>query len=505
MHSRDETKLHNGIERPVACAPSQPAVPPPVARSTTSDTLSDDISLDIRPHSTSIASNGGLDEEPDHHDIHTRTSPRIDSSTSGSLFACAERPERGPDLYWISEKKADHDMTSQLFQISNSSRVSVIPGVEILHHGGDLARVKSNQSDSNGASDFIYPLLPEETLSTYGKDSDTKAVKFKLKPYQKLSLGDLPSGWKQFTHPEGQPYFFHAEKRIVTEAWLWDEDEMKILNKFIFEIQGFVRTRRLTQPSDTHLFLEWQHWNFFPHINKPAPELFELVLNTITDARTDVQSSRETTTNYSTGELKEMAEIVEAASGSRFMLRDQYLNFYGQYGARIDRYQSIYAFEKHRRSWLIQILSFLLFAAPNVHLNAIEELWVDQLARKAPCVDFFAKLINQWGEHIVHASILLNANVSFLAIRSNDPSKNSATVLPVRTAAQIASYISVVTSFGSMMLALLLVRQHKTREFDADANVEEFQRYFLKQKSPTRGFEALAIVYSLPYALLTWA
>ncbi|KAG5636729.1 hypothetical protein H0H81_007058 [Sphagnurus paluster] len=244
MYSCDETKLHNEIEQPVVCTLSQPAVTPSITYSKAS---SDDISVDVRPPSPSIISDDGADAEPDY--IHTRPSPSGDSSTLGS------------------RKGKGDDMTSQLFQISNSSRVSVIPGADILHHGGDLARFRSNQSDSDAVSDFIYPILLKDTLR-YKRERkiDTKDVKFELKPYQKLSLGHLPSGWKQFAHPEGQPYFYHAEKRIVTENWLWDEDEMKILNKFIFEIEEFVRTRRLEQPPDTHLFLEWredsegQHW-----------------------------------------------------------------------------------------------------------------------------------------------------------------------------------------------------------------------------------------------------
>lgn len=57
------------------------------------------------------------------------------------------------------------------------------------------------------------------------------------------------------------------------------------------------------------------------------------------------------------------------------------------------------------------------------------------------------------------ASILLTANVAFLAIPSNNSNN-----LYIRSATQIASYVSVVASSSSMMLALLLRRQHRTRE-----------------------------------------
>ena len=56
--------------------------------------------------------------------------------------------------------------------------------------------------------------------------------------------------------------------------------------------------------------------------------------------------------------------------------------------------------------------------------------------------------------------------MAFLAIPSND--SNSAPIVlnspPRHSAIQICSYVSVVTSFSSMMLALLLQRQYKARE-----------------------------------------
>ena len=56
------------------------------------------------------------------------------------------------------------------------------------------------------------------------------------------------------------------------------------------------------------------------------------------------------------------------------------------------------------------------------------------------------------------ATVLLNANVAFLAIPSVDPGSNNN-----RTAAQIVSYISIVTSTGSIIIALLLIRQYRVK------------------------------------------
>ena len=56
----------------------------------------------------------------------------------------------------------------------------------------------------------------------------------------------------------------------------------------------------------------------------------------------------------------------------------------------------------------------------------------------------------------VQATVLLNANVAFLAIQSVD----SASTLGHRSFAQRASYFSIVTSVGAIVLGLLLAREH---------------------------------------------
>jgi hypothetical protein len=123
-------------------------------------------------------------------------------------------------------------------------------------------------------------------------------------------------------------------------------------------------------------------------------------------------------------------------------------------------------------------------------------IWVDRLTLKAPWTEFFMGLGEEWEGHTVFASILLTANVAFLAIPMNDSGDSY-----MRSATQISSYISVVTSFASMMLALLLRRQHRPRERGTAKEVHEFLE---KRHDPSHGLEILAIVYSLPYAILMW-
>ncbi|KAG5726715.1 hypothetical protein E4T56_gene8988 [Termitomyces sp. T112] len=403
-----------------------------------------------------------------------------------------------------------------------------------------------------------------------------KYATYKLSANQdKFSIGELPNGWEQYTHPEGQPYFYHAEKRIITECWIWDREMFKILDEFINQFEDFIRSRNMTKPDDADLLLEvniedkvywcgyyyvsastrsvfwlesfdisthvsevrgdvypthiklyleyqyWFHWDLFPNVTGPTTDdIYGLVVNTIVDARTDVLSSRTSTVNYSKEDLIEMNAIVDLARNNksfasnwclgRFMqliIKDRFINYHGEYGARLDSLQSIYSDGSPSRTWLIEIFSPLLFFAPNVHLKDLNELWVDKITIKPRWMKFFVKMNGQWGEHIVHASILLNANVAFLSIPSNDPSNDSSILQSTRTAAQIASYLSIGASFASMLLALMLVRQHKAKEWDSLGNslgVGQFHKYVEAHHHSKYGFEALAITYSLPYALLIY-
>jgi len=69
-----------------------------------------------------------------------------------------------------------------------------------------------------------------------------------------------------------------------------------------------------------------------------------------------------------------------------------------------------------------------------------------------------------------------------------------------RSAAQIASYISAITSLGSLVMCLLLLRQlnrHPTAVHGAKLLGDiAYKRW---------GLESLAILYALPYALLVWS
>ncbi|KAH9030260.1 hypothetical protein EDB83DRAFT_2319367 [Lactarius deliciosus] len=107
---------------------------------------------------------------------------------------------------------------------------------------------------------------------------------------------------------------------------------------------------------------------------------------------------------------------------------------------------------------------------------------------------------------------MLSVNVGFLAVPGVLPSgpSNSATTLATPSASpnQISNYLSLVASVGSIVVGLLLVRHHRTKkEEDPDGAVRTFgqAQYLFQNDHKYIGLEPMAIVFSLPWALLMWA
>jgi len=112
---------------------------------------------------------------------------------------------------------------------------------------------------------------------------------------------------------------------------------------------------------------------------------------------------------------------------------------------------------------------------------------VDGRARSIAVSSLVEQLRTEWRDLLILSTVLLNANVAFLAIPSVDNGSNH------RTPSQIASYMSVVASIGSIITGLLLIRGRRNA-----IEIDEFRR-------GPRGLKTWAIMYSLPYVLLMWA
>jgi len=165
---------------------------------------------------------------------------------------------------------------------------------------------------------------------------------------------------------------------------------------------------------------------------------------------------------------------------------ERFYHLHGEEGARLNRNQSI--FRSKPQSWFIKIWSPLCLFVPGLYLDKLCDTSVDCLVNENSWKKMLTQLADEWTTSTLLSTVLLPTNVGFLAIQTVDERSHSW--------AKRSSYISLVTSMGSIILGLLLARQHRTT----------LNRGFLARRGVSRlGLESLAVLYSLPYSLLMWA
>ncbi|TCD59974.1 hypothetical protein EIP91_010953 [Steccherinum ochraceum] len=375
----------------------------------------------------------------------------------------------------------------------------------------------------------------------------------------------IPEGWIACSHPEGALYFYHAEGRVYTEANITKSDVLSQVNGCVMRLRSILQSTADTfrLPVDASLVLDpppswdpegvwsyyyadhinrtlfwleeyefdvgeldgvpnfsqlqheieakyWTHVEYFPHAQHTTQGHADEIMGILSFAMVDQQTSPSSTVLFSVDDLQKMFSCAKSAKKRTpsdhataviarlhtMFAHPRFLNYHGEVGARLERDQSVHGTGKYPRSTLIRVLAPALFNAPYVHLHALERIWVDRTMCHLPWGLFIEKLKSEWQEFTLFATVLLNANVAFLAIPSVDSG------LDTRSPPQIISYVSIVCGIGCIIIGLLLVRQYRVKPRDT---VEEATKFLFARTHPTRGVETLAILYSLPYALLMWS
>ncbi|KAF8966551.1 hypothetical protein BDZ97DRAFT_1917374 [Flammula alnicola] len=427
----------------------------------------------------------------------------------------------------------------------------------------------SGQSSINQGSG-ITPVVPNQTKRYERRTKIRKQHTYKnIEPLTSFfNKPAPPNGWIRYAHPEGARYFYHPEKKVYTDADIYDpailEQMMDVIerlensipigkslpDKWVVVIDvgykkdsgGFESTYYYVDhderaiffldtvdtldmdftwevkgaKTDLHLGYEMQaqYWYFV----QLYPSSLELSTSLVSELRDillyligDSMTSRFSTASYNlddlfkilglTGELEKNVGPDCVGSMNIFgrqmyiFYHARFLNFHGESFARIEHDFSVFGDPLNRRTWFIKTISFVLFSAPDVHLRTLQKMWVDEIMHSSVWEQSMKKMNDEWQEYIFFATVMLTSNVGFLAIQSVDMHMNP----NYRSPAQIASYLSVFANTGSIILGLLLMRQNRTKSRET---ADDAQRFLLERSHPLLGLETLAILYSLPYALL---
>ncbi|KAK7435484.1 hypothetical protein VKT23_019606 [Stygiomarasmius scandens] len=388
--------------------------------------------------------------------------------------------------------------------------------------------------DSEGWREFLHPegpryfcyleknvytdanILDQHILSTV-MDFVTEIFKFcdeydvRLPPTANLVLApDIGE-----THSTCAYYFVDHLKRSI----FWLDHLMFSGSEFYicYTVEG------VTDPSHICHEIEaqyWYHCNQYPHSFGLTPvlvdELRDIIMHWIGDSLTSMTG----TAPYPITKLQSMLSLANSfrkntATGgcvsaySRLMhvfCRHRFIHFHGQPGARLDFDKSVhYTLDNSLKSWVIKLLSPLMFDAPDIYYNTLDKIWVDRMLHMESWEKFIDGMKGEWQGLNILGTVLLTTNVSFLAIQSIDED----TVNPQRSPAEIASYLSVVMTLGSIMLGLFLTRKIcGTDPKDSSLSIAQFLTTWSPKEHGRNGvriaLEVLAILCSVPYALLMW-
>ncbi|KAH9003471.1 hypothetical protein EDB86DRAFT_2799202 [Lactarius hatsudake] len=376
-----------------------------------------------------------------------------------------------------------------------------VPWVPTTHPDGalyffDKGRVRALFTDT----DMHDQKLREEIESFYRylqRILDHDGVAIPSNKYD-LTLDIMPTedGQTQWSY-----YFACHETRCL--FWLDPYDATYMLSE-LFGVKSPAHVGAL------HISFSTTHWSLFPAVfegRRLEPAVYDELVGILSHGSMDVMTSKSSTLPYDADTMQKMIRLVRNAKGTPGHLlwittHWRFLYFHGQKCARLERDKTVYTDASRERTLLITLLSPVLFLAPEVHLRELEKLWTDEVIIEAVWKSFMTRLLEEWGELILWSTVMLTANVGFLAIPGviisniNGPITSASDLKIFTSAAQIASCMSVEASVGSIVIGMLLVRHNRTKQKE-DPLGANTHRIF--------GLEPMAIIFSLPWALLMWA
>ncbi|KLO09725.1 hypothetical protein SCHPADRAFT_553603 [Schizopora paradoxa] len=275
-------------------------------------------------------------------------------------------------------------------------------------------------------------------------------------------------------------------------------------------------------PTKAHLkygldYEYWIHVEHFPFHQTIPDDLIANVMGISIYYATDSMTSLDSTSPYGKEKALELVDlskhlhdlkktryshgyaVVAAARLMTVFVNEKFFHFAGQHGARLSRHQSIRG-DKRKRTLFIRLISPFLFFAPEAHLSSLENIYVDGIVNSHPWMTYVTKLQEDWTQQVLFSAVLIAASVSFLAVPSVLPKSG---IPPNQSAppAVVATQVSLLLTLGGTIIGLLLSHEHRRKE---NRSAQAAADFLSRRSHRSRGLEALAILYSLPFSLLMW-
>ncbi|KAG2124192.1 hypothetical protein DEU56DRAFT_904044 [Suillus clintonianus] len=309
-----------------------------------------------------------------------------------------------------------------------------------------------------------------------------------------LAVEKLPSGAFGY-------YFVDHDARII----FWPETVRS--RHLMNHVRGVVEKSHIRYALEAQY---WKHCTLFPNMRALPAQAVDRLRDIIAHAYAGSITFQTLPSPFHLDELEKMLSVVDRVKDrvetinehsvcivARYMdmfVRDKFVNFCGQPGARLDTDQSLYYGNSEQpKSILYNILNVALFNSPTIHGESIRNVWVDNSVVKHMWNDFICQLSTEFNGVSVltcsrlQSTVMLTVDISFLAVPGADDSS-----IQSKPTATIFIYLSTLCAMGSLLSG------------NGQSSASSMAIFMGLMFQSFLGIESLAFMLSLPYALLIW-
>ncbi|KAG2129446.1 hypothetical protein DEU56DRAFT_982320 [Suillus clintonianus] len=305
-------------------------------------------------------------------------------------------------------------------------------------------------------------------------------------------------------------YFADHERRII----FWFQDHKSDL--LMCNIRGVESKSHVTLlylPRFTHHNIDRRHIELFPNKRSLPGNVVVQLKEIIMHAHAENITSETCLAPFAPDEVASMLSLVEVLINSdtkdnaheqrehsvwivarlmRLFCNAKFVNFCGQPGARLNVDQSLYGeFNTRSKRIFLRLMNIMLFGSPDAQSKALHRIWVDDTIVQPRWKNFIDRLTTEWNGYTIFSTVMLAVDISFLAVPS----------VQTQTSAILLAYLSTLCAMGSLLVSLILAGQvNDSRRSSAEAVAS----FMVGMSRSMLGLESLALMLSLPFALLIW-
>ncbi|KAN0108996.1 hypothetical protein V8E52_009779 [Russula decolorans] len=397
--------------------------------------------------------------------------------------------------FFLPEGRSVHMFHSELLELSRYNNVTTIP--------------RKKKRVSLKPSTTTFPYFPNASNSDQASGRENCAP------------------WKTATHPDGALYFYDPKRRLFTDTDMYNTDLREEMEMFYLHLDKTIRFENLTVPSKKNYDLvldimptetEKSQWSYYFACHKTRC-LFWLDTYDASSEIYGVESPAHIT-SFGGSILGPLGTL----SGGRRLPLYVYDELLGMLAhGCIDTLTSKFStlpYDDEKMQKMIGLVKNVKGAKAGLeHYTAAttrllcffgnERIRTDEIIIETTWKTFMTKLQDEWIGFVLWSTVMLAVNVGFLSIpgvmfssTNGDTLKSVHQEIILPSSSQVASTLSAEASIGSILIGLFLVRHNRTKQ---DLDPTGAATYLSRSSQRILGLEAMAIIFSLPWALLLWS